>query len=328
MFRRTAIVLPVPHNDSLMTLLYYDPTFQEHRTGDHPENGGRILPVVRHLNFVGLDTSCRRPSWNPVSVERLCYVHTREYIESVRQFAEQGGGRIEQDTTVSQRSYEVARLAVGAVCDAVERVIKGEDATAFCLVRPPGHHAMPEHAMGFCLFNNVAVGARVAQRELGAGRVLIVDFDVHHGNGTQAAFYDDASVGYFSMHRSPFYPGTGAAEETGTGAGLGTTRNLPIPFGTSRETQLTDFRNQLESFADLIQPELILISAGFDSHKDDPIGSLGLESEDFATLTRSIREVAAKHASGRIVSALEGGYNPATLAECVDYHLEELLTPC
>ncbi len=308
-----------------MTLLYYDPLFQEHLTGGHPENGGRIRPVVRHLNFVGLDTICPRPSWFPASVDRLCYVHSHKYVDFVRKFAEQGGGRIEQDTIVSERSYDVARLAVGAVCDAVERVVDGQAKTAFCLVRPPGHHAMSDHAMGFCLFNNVAVGARVAQREFGIERVLIVDFDVHHGNGTQATFYEDSSVGYFSMHRSPFYPETGAADETGIGAGVGTTKNLPIAFGTPREQQLTDFRVELDRFAEHIQPQILLISAGFDSHKNDPIGSLGLESQDFAELTRSIIAVARKHAFGRIVSVLEGGYDPEALVECVDYHLEELL---
>jgi acetoin utilization deacetylase AcuC-like enzyme len=308
-----------------MTLFYYDPLFQEHLTGDHPENGGRIRSVVRHLNFVRFDTSCLRPSWYPASVDRLCYVHSHEYVDFVREFAERGGGRIEQDTIVSERSYDVARLAVGAVCDAVERVVDGQAKTAFCLVRPPGHHAMSDHAMGFCLFNNVAVGVRVAQRELGIERVLIVDFDVHHGNGTQATFYDDPSVGYFSMHRSPFYPDTGAVDETGIGAGVGTTRNLPIAFGTPREQQLTVFRFELERFADHIQPHIIFISAGFDSHKNDPIGSLDLESQDFAELTRSIIAVARKHSLGRIISVLEGGYNPEALVESVDYHLEELL---
>lgn len=308
-----------------MTLLYYDPVFQEHDTGDHPENGGRILPVVRHLNFVALDTCCKRPAWDSASAERLCYVHTREHVDAVQRFAEKGGGYIEEDTAVSEMSYEVARMAAGAVCDAVVRVVGGEDKNAFCLVRPPGHHAMPDHAMGFCLFNNIAVGARVATRELGIERVLIVDFDVHHGNGTQAMFWEDANVGYFSMHRSPFYPGTGAADETGGGAGVGATLNLPIKFGTSRVEQLSVFRRKLSQFADVINPQLVLVSAGFDSHKHDPIGSLGLESEDFRVLTRCLLDVATEHADGRLVSVLEGGYNPEALTECVEIHLEELM---
>ena len=308
-----------------MTLLYYDPVFQEHVTGDHPENGDRILPVVRHLNFVALDTCCRRPAWEPASLERLRYVHTPDYVELIQRFAASGGGYIEPDTVLSVRSYDVARLAAGAVCDAVTRVVGGEDKTAFCLVRPPGHHAMPDHAMGFCLFNNIAVGARVATEELGVERVLIVDFDVHHGNGTQAMFWEAADVGFLSMHRSPFYPGTGAAEEIGSGAGTGTTLNLPIKFGTPRDEQLRLFEREVKRFAAKIRPQLILVSAGFDAHKDDPIGSLGLESDDFGVLTRCLLDVADEHSEGKLVSVLEGGYNPDALTDCVRIHLEVLL---
>ncbi len=223
-------------------------------------------------------------------------MHTKAYIRSIELFAKQGGGRIEHDTVLSPQSYEVATLAAGAVCDATERVIRGEDKNAFCLVRPPGHHAMPDHAMGFCLFNNVAVGARVATREFGIDRVLIVDWDVHHGNGTQAIFWEDSQVGYFSLHRTPLYPGTGAASEIGEGPGTGTTCNLPVLFGTPRDQLLTGFKNKLNDFADRIQPQVVFISAGFDAHKDDPIGSLGLEADDFGTMTRFVTEIANKHA--------------------------------
>ena len=308
-----------------MTLLYYDPIFMEHVTGDHPERPGRLLPAVRHLNFVALDSSCGRPSWEAATVERLSYVHTSQYIESLRRFADAGGGLLDADTVVCSRSYEVAIKAAGAVCDAVERVIAGEDNTAFCLVRPPGHHAMPDHAMGFCLLNNVAVGARVATKELGIERVLIVDFDVHHGNGTQAIFWDAADVAYFSMHRSPLYPHTGFADEIGSGAGRGTTMNVPIKFGTSRDEQLSLFSQQTEAFADRIRPQLVIVSAGFDAHRDDPIGSLGLVSEDFRVMTRTLLAVAHKHAGGRLVSALEGGYDADAMSECITIHLEELL---
>ncbi|WP_182869556.1 histone deacetylase family protein [Rhodopirellula sp. JC639] len=308
-----------------MTLLYYDPVFQEHVTGDHPENGGRLLPVVRHLNFVALDTSCNRPAWAPATLERLHYVHTPPYVESVQQFAASGGGYIEPDTAVSLRSYEVARMGAGAVCDAVVRVVGGDDQTALCLIRPPGHHAMPDHAMGFCLFNNIAVGARVATQELGLDRVLIVDFDVHHGNGTQAIFWEAADVGFFSMHRYPFYPGTGAADEIGAGAGAGTILNLPIKFGTPREELLQTFEHEINDFAATLKPHLVLVSAGFDAHKNDPIGSLGLESEDYRVLTRCLMEVADQYAGGKLVSVLEGGYNPHALTDCVTVHLETLL---
>ena len=308
-----------------MTLLYYDPIFQEHETGNHPENGGRTRAAIQRLQQVGLDKQCIRPSWTPASTSRLGYVHACEYLEQIEQYAKQGGGRIEADTVLGPKSYEVATMAAGAVCDAVERVVGGEDTTAFCLLRPPGHHALPDHAMGFCLINNIAVGARVATEELDIDRVLIVDFDVHHGNGTQAMFWEDGDVGYFSMHRSPFYPGTGNEDEVGVGAGHGTTLNLPIDFGTPRETQLTMFADKLDAFAKQIDPQLVLVSAGFDSHKDDPVGSLGLESEDFRTLTRNLLDVAAEHANGRLISVLEGGYDPAALAESIEIHLDEIL---
>ncbi len=179
--------------------------------------------------------------------------------------------------------------------------------------------------MGFCLFNNVAIGARVATDEHKLSRVLIVDWDVHHGNGTQDAFWTDERVGFFSIHRWPFYPGTGDSDETGSGAGLGTTLNVPIEFGTARREYLAHFRATLENFADKLRPQLVLISAGFDSHRDDPVGSLGLEIEDFSELSRIVLDIADVHAGGRVVSVLEGGYNPGVLAGCVEVHLQELL---
>jgi acetoin utilization deacetylase AcuC-like enzyme len=226
---------------------------------------------------------------------------------------------------VSSESCSVAELAAGAACDAVDRIMRGESKTAFCALRPPGHHALPERAMGFCLFNNVALAAQVAISEYGLDRVLIIDWDVHHGNGTQDTFYADGRVGFFSAHRWPFYPGTGDADETGTGDGLDTTRNLPITGDVSREAYLELFQNELEDFAARIRPQLVLVSAGFDSHRGDPLGSFLLETEDFALLTRMVRDVAAVHADGRVVSVLEGGYNPKLLAECVEAHVQALV---
>ncbi len=239
--------------------------------------------------------------------------------------AASGGGQADADTVICPASYDVALLAAGAACDAVDRVLAGETKTALCLVRPPGHHALAERAMGFCLFNNIAIAACVARDEHDLDRVLIVDWDVHHGNGTQDAFYADGRVGFLSSHRWPFYPGTGDADETGTGDGLGTTLNLPITFGTPRATYRDRFAAELEKFAAQFRPQLVLVSAGFDSHRADPIGSLGLEVEDFAELTELVMNVAATHAGGRIVSILEGGYNPPVLAECVETHLQGLL---
>jgi acetoin utilization deacetylase AcuC-like enzyme len=227
---------------------------------------------------------------------------------------------------VSAASFDVALLAAGAACDAVKRVVAGEDQTALCIARPPGHHALPDRAMGFCLFNSVAVAARAAIDEYGLDRVLIVDWDVHHGNGTQDTFYRDEQVGFLSIHRWPFYPGSGASDETGSGPGLGFTRNLPVEFGTPRAAYRDRFRQELESFAADLRPQLVLVSAGFDSHREDPIGSLGLEVEDFAGLTQDVLDVAAAHAGGRVVSLLEGGYNPQRLAESVGEHLRALLS--
>jgi acetoin utilization deacetylase AcuC-like enzyme len=279
---------------------------------------------VRRLRNASPDGVLARRPVAPLSRERLERVHPVEYVESVRRFAKQGGGHLDADTVVCPASFDVALLAAGAVADAVERVVRGEDARAFCLVRPPGHHALPNQAMGFCLLANVALGARLAIDELGLDRVLIVDFDVHHGNGTQAVFWADPQVGFLSMHRYPFYPGTGAADESGAGRGLGATLNLPVRYGTPRHEYLAAYAAAVEQFADKIKPQLVLVSAGFDAHRLDPIGSLGLESEDFSAMTRILCDVAAAHAGGRIVSVLEGGYHPEAVAECVEIHLRAL----
>jgi acetoin utilization deacetylase AcuC-like enzyme len=309
-----------------MTLLYSDPRFLDHNTGrGHPERPERLKQISALLDSTGLTKRCVRPSWQPATLERIERVHEGSYVKSVAELAARGGGRPDPDTVVGSDSFDVARLAAGAAGDAVDRVLAGEDRTALCLVRPPGHHALPDRAMGFCLFNNIAVAARAAIDEHGLDRVLIVDWDVHHGNGTQDIFYADGRVGFLSIHRWPFYPGTGAADETGTGAGLGATNNLPIAFGTPRDAYRDKFRQELEHFADRIKPQLVLVSAGFDSHREDPIGSLGLEVEDFTDLTRCVLEVANVHAGGRVVSLLEGGYHPTRLAECVAVHLESLL---
>jgi acetoin utilization deacetylase AcuC-like enzyme len=308
-----------------MTLLYYDPRFLSHDTGTHPEQPERLRAIVAELERSGLAANCIRPTWEPASRQRIERVHEAEHVDRMAAIAESGGGHADADTVISAASYDVATLAAGAACDAVDRVMKGEAKTALCLVRPPGHHALPDRAMGFCLFNNIAIAACVARDEYSLDRILIVDWDVHHGNGTQDTFYRDGRVGFLSSHRWPFYPGTGDSEETGSGSGLGATRNLPVAFGTPRGAYLERFASELESFADQIRPQLVLVSAGFDSHRTDPIGSLGLETEDFATLTQIVRDIAATHADGRIVSVLEGGYNPPVLAECVATHLRVLI---
>jgi acetoin utilization deacetylase AcuC-like enzyme len=309
-----------------MTLLYADHRFLDHNTGAHPESAVRLRHIADRLQTSGLAEKCGRPQWEPADDSVLLPVHDRAYLDRLAAVAERGGGPLDSDTVMSAASYDVARLAAGAACDAVRRVVAGEDKRALCLVRPPGHHALARRAMGFCLLGNVAVAAKMALNELGLDGVLIVDWDVHHGNGTQDMFYGDPQVGYFSIHRWPFYPGTGASDETGAGVGLGFTRNVPIAFGTPRREQLKIFADELAGFAARVKPRLVIISAGFDSHVLDPIGSLGLETEDFADLTRGVRAVADDHCQGRVVSVLEGGYNPPVLADCVTVHLEELLT--
>lgn len=308
-----------------MTLLYYDPVFLEHDTGSHPECAARLRAVAERLAASDVESQCERPTWQPAAAERLLRVHEQGYIDDVRQFARQGGGPIEVDTVVSPRSYDVALQAAGAVCDAVERVVRGPQRRALCLVRPPGHHSLAGAPMGFCLFNNIAIGARTATRELDLDRVLIVDWDVHHGNGTQATFWTDPQVGFLSIHRFPFYPGTGDEDERGEGDGLGTIVNLPVAYGTPTAQWHARLENALHDLAGKMQPELILISAGFDAHRADPVGSLGLDSDDFVTATKLLLDAADAHCEGRVVSVLEGGYNPPVLAECIELHLRELL---
>jgi acetoin utilization deacetylase AcuC-like enzyme len=308
-----------------MTLLYADPRFLDHETGHHPERADRLRVVFDRLQSTGLAAQCRQPDFKPCDRRRLARIHSPAYIDEIWAFAKSGGGDIEADTVVSPASYDVALLAAGSVCDAVERVVRGEDTTALCLVRPPGHHAVTKRAMGFCLFNNVAVAAKMATDELGLDRVLIVDFDIHHGNGTQWTFWEDPKVGFFSIHRWPFYPGTGDDDETGHGPGLGATLNLPVEFGTPRKDYLALYADQLAKFAAKIKPQLVLVSAGFDTHCKDPVGSLGLETEDFLPITNAILDVAEDYCGGRVVGTLEGGYNPPVLAECVELHLEQMV---
>jgi acetoin utilization deacetylase AcuC-like enzyme len=308
-----------------MTLLYADPLFQQHQTGAHPEKPLRLATIEKHLAETGLAARCTPVEWKPATIEQLARVHTGDYIDSVRKFTTSGGGRIEADTVVSDRSYDAALLAAGAACDATRRVIAGQDKSALCLVRPPGHHALRDSAMGFCLFGNVAVAARSATVEHGVDRVLIVDWDVHHGNGTQAMFWEDGQVAFLSIHRFPFYPGTGDDDETGKGRGLGWIANVPVEYGTPLDQYHARFERALTLLAAKTKPQLVIVSAGFDAHREDPIGSLQLEVENFARLSKTVQAVANEYAEGRVVSVLEGGYNPKRLAESVGVHLQELL---
>jgi acetoin utilization deacetylase AcuC-like enzyme len=310
-----------------MTLLYTDPIFLDHDTGAHPETAERLRAIGRRLDDAELRAKCPPGRFAPIDPAALLSVHAPEVIERVRRSAKAGGGHLDADTVVSPASFGVGLAAAGACVAAVDAVLGDKDRTALCLVRPPGHHATPTRSMGFCLFNNVAVAARHARSMHGVNRVLVVDWDVHHGNGTQDVFYEDPSVFFLSVHRygQGFYPGTGAADETGRGPGLGTTANVPVRFGTTRREYADRFTRALESAADKAKPELVLLSAGFDAHRLDPIGGLGLEAEDFVTLSRQVLDVARAHAQGRVVSCLEGGYHWQATAEAVCAHLECLL---
>ena len=310
-----------------MTVLITDSRFLLHDTGRHVETADRLRAIEGRLVQTGLADRCQRWRFEPISRADVVAIHSAELVETLQTLAERGGGRADPDTVISPASPMVAALAAGACCAAVDAVMTGVDHTALTLVRPPGHHATPSRMMGFCLFNNVALAARRAIDRYGLNRVMIVDWDVHHGNGTQDIFEADPQVMFLSVHRygHGFYPGTGHESETGTGRGLGWTRNVPLPFNTTRAKYFDAFTLALEQCADRSRPELILLSAGFDAHRDDPIGSLNLESEDFARLTELILQVAKVHAGGRVVSCLEGGYHLGALAESVQFHLETLL---
>jgi acetoin utilization deacetylase AcuC-like enzyme len=310
-----------------MTLLYSDPLFLKHDTGRHVETADRLRAITARLEKADLVKKCTAGTYKPLTEEAVARVHGPRQIEQVKQVAAHGGGHVDPDTVVGPDSFAVALAAAGACTAAVDAVLKGTASNALCLVRPPGHHATPTRSMGFCLFNNIALAARHANKAHSLTRVLIVDWDVHHGNGTQDVFYEDPEVMFFSIHRfgMGFYPGTGDADETGKGKGLGHTLNVPVRYGTPRKEHRERFRRGLEKAADKIKPELVLISAGFDAHVRDPLGEMSLETEDFATFTSEVLDVAHTHAKDRVVSCLEGGYNLDALADSVTAHLQELL---
>jgi acetoin utilization deacetylase AcuC-like enzyme len=251
--------------------------------------------------------------------------HTEKYLSRVRREIESGAKRLSTgDTWLCSKSLMAAVYACGAACVAVDTVVGGKVSNAFCLTRPPGHHATPNRGMGYCLFNNAGIAARYAQRKHRVGKVLIVDWDVHHGNGTQEIFYDDPSVFYFSTHQFPWYPWTGKADETGRGKGLGTTLNCPMTRGSGRKEFMAAFRDKLAPAVSRFKPELIILSAGFDSRHGDPLGRLELTDKDFSGLTGVVLDMARQNAKGRVVSILEGGYNLAGLGKAAARHVERL----
>jgi acetoin utilization deacetylase AcuC-like enzyme len=306
-----------------MTALSADPVCREHLTGrPHPERPERFDVV---LGALPLDRMMRLESRAATDEElRLC--HTPAYLRVARHDVEAGYRYLSTgDTDVDGHSWDAALHAAGGVLNAVDAVIGGRARNAFCLVRPPGHHASASRGMGFCLLNNVALAARYAQRCHGLERVLIVDWDVHHGNGTQEIFYSDPSVFFFSTHQWPLYPGTGRGDETGAGAGQGTTMNFPFPAGSGSVEILGAVEGSLMPAAERFRPDLVLISAGFDSRIGDPLGRFTLTDGDFTGLTCRVMELADLDAGGRVVSILEGGYNLEGLASATTAHVEALL---
>lgn len=311
----------------MTTAIIHHPIYKEHETGEgHPETPERytaVMEALREDDSLWSEILELQPNAAPRGLVQAC--HTPQHYKAIERAVSEGTGFLDSDTVVSMRSLDAALNAAGGVCRAVDALMQGEATNAFLPVRPPGHHATAERAMGFCLFNNVAIGARYAQTHPEIERVAIVDWDVHHGNGTQGIFYDDPSVFFFSMHQYPWYPGTGARGENGIGRGRGYTLNVPVRAATRASEQRSMLDAALEEIGAKFKPDLIFISAGFDAHKADPLGQLLLTDEDFTQMTRTVKEWAASACSGRVISCLEGGYNLKTLGGTVRAHVRELM---
>jgi acetoin utilization deacetylase AcuC-like enzyme len=305
-----------------MTGLAADPVCKEHLTGpQHPEQPARFDAAVDALRDLKLIPIPPRLA----NHDELVLCHAQRYVQLAEREILAGLHELSTgDTIISPKSLDAALRATGGALNAVDAIVEKRVSNAISIGRPPGHHATPVRGMGFCIFNTVAIAARYAQKKHGAGRVLIADWDVHHGNGTQDIFYTDGSVFFFSTHQSPWYPGTGPGSERGEGKGEGMTLNCPFPAGSGRKEILGAFQSQLLAAAEEIKPEFVLISAGFDSRAGDPLGQFLLTDGDFADLTRVMREIADKHAGGRLLSVLEGGYSLTGLASGVRSHVEAL----
>lgn len=304
------------------TILVTHPDFARHPTPrGHPESPERITATLPRLRS-SLPKTVRWVDPSTGAMDLLRSVHSESHIRRVEEASRNGLILLDEgDTYAGPQSFATALLAVGAATTAIDQVASGEASNAFALVRPPGHHARPNAPMGFCLFNTVAVAARYAQRQHGYQRILILDWDLHHGNGTQEIFEEDPTVFFISLHEHPLYPGTGCAAERGRGAGEGFTMNLPMAPGSSDAEYRSAFEEKVLPAADAFQPDLVLISAGFDAHRDDPLGNLMLSEEGFAEMTTGILRVAERHCRGKIVSILEGGYNIDALGRSIQAHL-------
>ena len=304
--------------------LVYDPIYLEHDTGQHPENAGRLLNVINLLEKVNMTEQVVPVAPRAATIDELAKVHSKYYISQVESIARMGTGWLNADTSVSPASYEVALHAAGGLINAVDAVMAGEVASAFALVRPPGHHATRSEALGFCLFNNIAVAARHAIDSYQLERTLIVDFDVHHGNGTQDTFYEDSRVLYFSTHQYPFYPGTGRVDEIGASQGERATVNVPMPAWCGDEEYLRVFKEILIPVARRFQPQIIMVSAGYDAHWGDQISLMQVSVTGFSEMVRILKMLADELCQGRLVFTLEGGYLYEALASSIKATLDVL----
>ena len=304
----------------MKTAFASDPRFQNHATGQgHPERSSRLAHTLDHLETKEWFASLQTVDAVRCETEWLARVHHRQLIERARASCEQGLPYLDTpDVAISAESFEIARLAAGTVLNLADEVAHGRVDNGFALVRPPGHHAEHNAALGFCLFNNIAIAARYLQDQHGLEKILIVDWDVHHGNGTQHLFEEDPSVFYVSTHQYPHYPGPGA------GLGVGATLNCPMNAGADNETYTQAFTEKILPAIDAFGPDMILVSAGFDAHQADPLGSINLTTEHYAWMTRRLMECADHHCNGRILSVLEGGYDLDALALSVAVHIETL----
>lgn len=311
----------------MTTGLIHHPIYEKHDTGfGHPETPARYRVVIDAIkNDEKLLQKLVEITPEKAQQGIVQAAHAKEHFRRVENAFADGVDRLDADTVISMKSFDAAMFAAGGAVTAVDAVMQGEARNAFVAARPPGHHATAERAMGFCIFNNVAVAARYAQnRYKEIDRVAIIDWDVHHGNGTQGIFYSDSSVFFFSMHQYPWYPGTGSRGETGQGKGLGSTLNTPLKAFTSADEQKRVFESAIEDIASKVKPDLIFISAGFDAHLTDPLGQLKLEDPDFGAMTKTVMEWADEVCEGRVISCLEGGYNLDTLGETVRRHVDVL----
>ena len=310
----------------MQTGFCYDKRFLEHNPGQgHPESKERLIASMEYFKNQPWFQTLKQIS--PKTIERTWveHVHKPEYIEHAKSTCLSGAAFLDSmDVGISGDSFDVALLAAGATIELADEVVKGNIRNGFGLLRPPGHHAEHDMALGFCLFNNVAILARYLQKQHGVNKVLILDWDVHHGNGTQHTFEEDPSVLYISTHQYPYYPGTGAYTETGIGRGAGSVLNCPMSAGSGDEDYEQAFLNKIIPKIEEFKPEFIIISAGFDAHKDDPLAQISLNTNFFGWMTLRLMELADRFCNGRIISVLEGGYNLTTLPHCIEQHLVQL----